>query len=283
MRAHFAASTAQRGLAAPLAYLRAYASLLSARFRTLLQYRTAAIAGIGTQFFFGLIFVMVYEAFYRSSPGPQPMAYEEVVTYTWLGQALLAMLPWNVDPELRAMVRSGAVAYEMLRPLDLYTAWYCRALAWRTAPALLRSLPLVIIACLFMGMRPPASLASAVAWALATIGAVLLGSAITTLMNISLLWTVSGEGISQLVPAMVLVFSGMAVPLPLLPDWAQPILNALPFRGLIDIPFRLYIGHIPPQEVWPLLAHQLAWTAALILLGRWVLAHGQRRLVVQGG
>lgn len=265
------------------ASLRAYGALVSARFRTLLQYRAAAIAGVGTQLFFGLVLVMIYEAFYRSSPGPHPMDYPEVVTYIWLGQALLAMLPWNVDPEIRALIRSGGVAYEMLRPLDIYTAWYCRALAWRTAPALLRSVPLVIVAGLFLGLRPPASVASAAAWAVATLGAVLLGCAITTLMNISLLWTVSGDGISQLVAAVVMVFSGMLVPLPLLPRWAQPVLSALPFRGLIDTPFRLYLGHIPPAQAGPLLAHQLAWTAAILLCGRWILARGVRRLVVQGG
>jgi ABC-2 type transport system permease protein len=264
-------------------HLSAYWALVSARFRTLLQYRAAAVAGMGTQLFFGLVLVMIYEAFYRSSSGPQPMAYQDVVTYVWLGQAFLAMLPWNVDRELQALIRSGAVAYELLRPLDLYATWYCRVVALRTAPTLLRSLPIVVAARLFLGMRPPPSLGSAGAWALAMVGSLLLGCAITTLMNISLLWTISGEGLAQLVPALVLVFSGMLVPLPLLPAWAQPVLNALPFRGLIDVPFRLYLGHIPPEQVGPLLAHQLAWTAALVLLGRWVLARGQRRLVVQGG
>ena len=132
--------------ASPASIARGYWALFRARFRTLLQYRAAALAGMGTQVFFGLVFVMVYEAFYRSSRASQPISYPEVVTYVWLGQAFLAMLPWNVDPEIRAMIRSGAVAYELLRPLDLYAAWYCRALAWRTAPTLLRAVPLFAIA-----------------------------------------------------------------------------------------------------------------------------------------
>ena len=70
-----------------------YRAILSARFRTLLQYRVAAIAGIGTQIFWGLILVMVLEAFYRSTTAPQPMTIEEVRTYVWLGQAFLGMLP----------------------------------------------------------------------------------------------------------------------------------------------------------------------------------------------
>ena len=100
---------------------RPYWAILSARFRMLLQYRAAALAGLWTQIFFGLVLLMVYEAFYTSSTVRQPMAFVEVVSYIWLGQALLAMLPWNADADLRAMVRSGAVAYELCRPIDLYS------------------------------------------------------------------------------------------------------------------------------------------------------------------
>lgn len=263
--------------------MKGYWALISARFRTLLQYRAAALAGIFTQIVFGLIMVRVYEAFYRSTTAPQPMSLRDIITYVWLGQALLRMLPWNVDPDLRLLIRSGGVAYEMLRPLDLYAAWFCRALAWRTAPTLLRALPMATIALLFLDMQPPASAAAFFAWALTTVGALLLGCAITTLMNISLLWTVSGDGISQLVPVLVVILSGMEVPLPLFPSWAQGLLNVLPFRGLIDIPFRLYIGHLPVQELLELLAFQLGWTALFVGLGNWLLAKGQRRVVVQGG
>ncbi|MCY3760515.1 MAG: hypothetical protein OXH50_04640 [Gemmatimonadetes bacterium] len=71
-----------------------YTALLSAQLRTLLQYRAAALAGMATQLFFGLVIVMVYEAFYVSAAGPMPMTLREVTTYTWLGQAMLGLMPW---------------------------------------------------------------------------------------------------------------------------------------------------------------------------------------------
>ena len=67
--------------------MRGYRAILSARFRALLQYRVAALAGIVTQVFWGLILVMVLEAFYRSTSEPQPMTIEQVRTYVWLGKA----------------------------------------------------------------------------------------------------------------------------------------------------------------------------------------------------
>lgn len=263
--------------------MRAYRAIISARFRVLLQYRAAAAAGFGTQLFWGLIRMMIFAAFYRSTTAAQPMTYPEVVTYIWLGQAMLAMLPWNADRDIMAMIRSGNVAYELLRPLDLYGLWYCRALAWRTAPTVLRAVPMFIVAGLFLGLQAPPSLASGAAWVASMFAALLLGCAITNLVSISMFWTVSGQGISLLIPAAVTILSGMIIPLPLFPDWAQGVLSFLPFRGLVDVPFRLYAGHIAPEQVLAVLAHQLAWTVALVALGRGLLARGVRRLVVQGG
>ena len=258
-------------------------ALVSAHFRTLLQYRAAALAGLGTQLFWGLIRVMIFEAFYSANVNAQPMELSQVVTYVWLGQAFLVMLPWNVHRDVQALIRSGGVSYELLRPLDLYTAWYSRALAFRSAPTLLRAAPLLTVAGLFLGMEAPASWSAAVAFAVAMAGALLLSCAITTLLTISLMWTVSGQGVTQLMTAAVTVFSGNIVPLPFFPDWAQPVLSFMPFRGLADAPYRLYLGHIPPGDLPSHLAHQLAWVIALVLLGRWALSRGLRRMVIQGG
>src|SRR5262245_47257925 len=126
--------------------MRPYIAILSARFRMLLQYRAAALAGIWTQFFFGITLIMVYDAFVRASVSLWPMQVSPIVSYVWLGQALLGMLPWNADNEVRAMVRSGAVAYELCRPIDLYNLWYVRAVALRTAPTVLRAVPMMLIA-----------------------------------------------------------------------------------------------------------------------------------------
>jgi len=264
--------------------MRSYRAIVSARFRMLLQYRAAAAAGFGTQLFWGLIRVMIFEAFYRSTTAAQPMTLPQVVDYIWLGQATFVMtLTYYMDLDIMAMVRSGTVVYELLRPLDLYALWFSRSVASRAAPMLLRALPMLAVAGLFFGLRPPASAASGAAWLLSLAGALLLSCAISTLLSVSLLWTIAGEGLSQIVGFAGMLLSGMVIPLPLFPDWAQAVLNVLPFRGLLDIPARLYSGNLPPSEAFPLFVHQLAWTGGLVALGRLLLARGTRRLVVQGG
>ena len=267
----------------------AYVALFRARLRMLLQYRVAALAGLGTQFFWGLIRIMILEAFYRNgtptAAAAQPMTLAEVVTYIWLGQALFAMLPYsaNPDPEVRDLIRTGAVAYEFARPLDLYTLWFARAIASRLAPTLLRMGPMVVLAVLFFGMTLPPTGAAFAAWLAATAGALLLVSAFSVLITVTLLWTVSGDGIARLAPSLVFLGSGMIIPLPLFPAWAQSFLNFLPFRGMADAPFRLYLGNLPAASVGAVVGQQLLWTLAFVALGRLLLTRGTRRLIVQGG
>ena len=263
--------------------MRAYSAIFSARFRMLLQYRAAAVAGFGTQLFWGLIRVMIFTAFYRSSTAEHPMTLEQTITYIWLGQALFAMLPFNVGPEIRQIIREGTVAYDLLKPIDLYNFWYVRALAQRTAPPFLRSIPMFIIAGLFFGMQMPASFAAGAAWAVAMVTALLLGVAIQTLMHISTLWTISGEGISRLVPGFAYIFGGLIVPLMLFPEWAQRILLFLPFAGIFDLPSRLYMGILPPEGIFAVLLHQISWLVVLVLIGRYYMSRASRILVIQGG
>jgi ABC-2 type transport system permease protein len=252
-----------------------YKSLFVARFALLLQYRAAALAGIATQLFWGLVKVMVLEAFFNSTSSAQPMTLTEAIGYIWLGQAfLMAIVPWSGDREIQALIRSGAVGYDLLRPTDLYSFWFTRALAMRTAPIVLRAIPILFISLLILpslgfstwSLIPPASGSAWLAFLVALLSAILLSAALTMLLTVSMMWTVSGEGINHLFP-----------------DWLQPLLNLLPFSGLLDQPFRLFIGNLPPAALGQVLLHQLVWTSIIVMFGRFLVKRGVNRLVIQGG
>ena len=136
----------------------------------------------------GFIRVMIFAAFFRSTTAAQPMSEAEVVTYIWLSQALLGVLPFRQDGDVAALVRTGNVAYEFLRPVDLFGLWFARGVALRTAPTLLRSVPLVVLAGAFWGMGLPDGVPAAGLFTLSLGLALLLGAALTTLMSITLLY-----------------------------------------------------------------------------------------------
>lgn len=274
--------------------LRPYLSVLLVRYQMLLQYRAAALAGLGTQVWWGGIMIMVMAAFYKT-PGADlealPFTLTQMITYIWLGQALFALLPYTADTEVQEMVRSGNVSYEKVRPLDLYWFWLMRALAMRTAPPSLRALPLVIFAAFILpllglsdwALKPPASLEAGVLFGFALLGAILLAGAVTAILSILVIWTLNGTGVNAIAMSVVTFLSGMIIPLPFFPDFAQPFLRAQPFRGIVDVPYRIYLGNLTGSDALAGLLHQAVWIVLLVLFGRWLMARAMARLVVQGG
>jgi ABC-2 type transport system permease protein len=271
--------------------LRPYAAVFAGRFQLTLQYRAAAFAGFITQCWFGVIRILIFAAFYAGGAAHAPMSLANAITYTWLGQAMLVFLPWNADPDVTAMVRSGAVAYERLRPVDNYAWWFMRAMAWSVARVAPRAALMVAFAGVAMplvglgawALAPPPSWAAAGLFAVSAAGMVLLSAAITVLINVAMVRAMDERGPNILAAPIVNLFSGMVVPLAFFPDWLRPILRAQPIAGLVDIPFSIYFGGLSGWGAAGAIALQFGWVVVLVLFGRWALERAMRRLQVQGG
>ena len=272
------------------AWARPYQAVFRARFHLLVQYRAAALAGFATQCWWGAIKVMVFAAFLRGAVA-SPMTLREAVDYIWLGQAFLTLLPWTADPELARMVRTGDVAYERLRPLDTYAFWYARAVARRTATPLLRAIPMVLTAGVLLplvglgtwGLAAPHGRDAAGLFAVSMVVCVALSSAFSTLLDTLVVASLSERGVNTIMGPLAIVFSGNLVPLPLLPDWLQPVMRYQPFAGLLDTPFRIYSGHLAGWDAGAALCRQVFWVVALIVLGRLFMRRVMARLQTQGG
>lgn len=64
----------------------------------------------------------------------------------------------------------------------------------------------------------------------------------------------------MLIATFATMFGGLVIPLPLFPDWLKPVLYALPFAGVLDLPARVFTGDLPVAQGGLVIAHQLAWT-----------------------
>ena len=129
--------------------MKAYISVFKLRLINGLQYRAAAFAGVATQFFWGIMHIMIYEAFYTNAAIIPPMSLKQVISYVWLQQAFLVFIAlWIRDNEIINLITSGNIAYEFCRPCSLYGFWFAKLTAQRLSGALLRCFPILIVAFL---------------------------------------------------------------------------------------------------------------------------------------
>ncbi|NMB96441.1 MAG: ABC transporter permease [Clostridiaceae bacterium] len=267
--------------------MKTYYSVFKMRLINSLQYRTAAFAGVATQFFWGFMLIMIYEAFFQNGDMTQPISLNQVIDYIWLQQAFLVFVAlWYRDGELFNLITSGNVAYELCRPCDLYGFWYARLIAQRIAGALLRCFPILIIAFLLpepYKLSMPGNPATMALFTVTLILGLMVLVSISMLIYISVFITMSPTGSMLMIGVLGDFLAGMILPIPLMPEWLQKIAYILPFRLAADLPFRVYSGNIPINEAVSSVFIQLAWLIVLVLSGRFLLEKVLKRVVIQGG
>ena len=263
--------------------MRAYLSAFRMRWKMELQYRGAVVGGVICQVFFGLILVSLYRALYAGKP--QAMPIETVASYVWLQQAFFRM-QLSSDGELLDKIRTGAIAYDLCRPLHLYGYYYARIAAQKLLGSLLRAAPMLLFAFLLprgTGLMLPVSLPAL----LLSLACLALGLLCTcALENITMAFTMrtlDSRGVQAMLNLLMMTFSGNILPLTLFPDRWQRAITALPYAQVLDTPIRLYTGQYALADAPRAMLIQILWIAALVLLGLLLWQRNQKRMIVQGG
>lgn len=263
--------------------MKAYLSIFRMRRRMETQYRGAVLGGLICQMFFGLILVAIYRAMYAGKPQVLPLSH--VTTYVWLQQAFFRMLLAS-DPELMDKIRTGAIAYDLCRPLHLYGYYYARIMAQKLTGSILRALPMLVFAALLpegWGICLPASAPALLTALLALILGLLCVSALENITMGFTMRTLDPRGMQGMLNLLMITLSGNLLPLTLFPDSWQRVITLLPYAQLLDAPIRLYTGEYALGEAPGVLLIQLVWTCILILLGCAFWNKNQRKLIIQGG
>lgn len=267
--------------------MKAYYSLFKMRLLKGLQYRAAAVAGVCTQFFWGFMYIMIYEAFYKSTSQVQPISFRELIQVVWLQQSFLVFIMlWIRDNELLNLITSGNIAYELCRPYDLYNFWYAKLIAQRLSGAMLRCFPIIIIASLLpypYNFSLPPNIINFLLFLITLILGLILIVAISMLIYISVFYTMSPMGSLLIFGVFGEFFAGLIIPVPLMPSWLKKLVYVLPFRYTSDLPFRIYAGNIGVKEAVISIGIQLVWIAFIVFIGRLWMRKTLKRIVIQGG
>lgn len=267
--------------------MKKYLAFFRMRFINGLQYRAAAWAGIATQFAWGFMEILMFDAFYRADPASFPMDQQALSSYIWLQQAFLTLFAsWQWEGSLFETITNGDVAYELCRPVSIYNMWFTRSMAHRLSRAVLRCFPILIVAVFLpdpYGLGMPKDGVAAVGFVAAMVCGLLLVCAFGMLVYMSAFYTISSAGIRMVASNLSEFLCGAIIPLPFLPDAAQTILSLLPFASMNNAPFRIYGGDIAGADAVWTIGLQLAWIVILVGAGKWMEGHVKKRIIVQGG
>ncbi len=259
-----------------------YVSVLRLRAQMETQYRAAALGGLVTQVFFGLVYVALYTALYA---GNSPDQLARTVTYVWLQQMFFRMMFSN-DGELTNLILTGGVAYMMVRPVDQHRFRVCRDVGGRMVGALMRLTPMLAVQLLLpKGMRlalPDGWIGFGQFLLSLGLGCVCLCE-LSAIVDAIIMKTLDRRGMSAIVNLTMMIFSGNVIPLTLFPDSLQVLIRYQPFAQALDAPIRMYQQAAAFPEWLLNTAVQLGWIIVLRAIGRRMWRARLNDLTVQGG
>ena len=266
--------------------MKGYISYFKSELLVGLQYKTSAIAGLMTQFFWGLLYVLVYEAFYAHA-SVDNISFSQLMCYVWLNQAFFSLIaPGVKDNQRLEQIKNGTVAYELCRPYDLYWWWYLKHLAKRYAACLLRCAPVIIFAFVIpapYNLTLPASIAAFALFLISLFLGSLITAGIGMIIQIITFFTYHDKGISSLISIIQGLLQGFDVPLPLLPIILLTLTEFLPFRLISDLSQRIYSGNIGIIYGLQSILLQIIWIIILIVGGKLMMKKALTKVTIQGG
>ncbi|MGW1228844.1 ABC transporter permease [Streptomyces sp. NPDC001478] len=266
--------------------MRVYAVVAAGGFRRHATYRIETAAGVFTNTVFGFILAYTYQALWDERPhlGGYDMA--QALTYVWLGQALLmtcVMMGGGFEEELIERIRTGDVAVDLYRPVDLQLWWLAGDMGRAAFHLLGRGVVPMAVGSLAFELALPGSVWTWAAFLVAVALGVVVSFAIRYLVALSAFWLMDGAGAAQVSFLAGLFFSGMLLPLNLFPGLLGEIARALPWSAMLQVPADVFLGTHTGTGLLRVYAFQAGWAVALLLAGRALQSVATRRVVVQGG
>ena len=170
--------------------------------------------------------------------------------------------------------------------MDLYGKWYSQAVANRVTSTLITCIPVLLIAIILpepYRLQFPMSVLQVFAFIVSVILALGLVVAFAMIMFITLFYTIAQRGVKIIVTAVSSFLSGGMIPITFFPEKVFAVVKYLPFSSMQSTPLLIYSGNITGTEILKGIAMQILWMLILILIGKVLMNHSIKHVVVQGG
>ncbi len=258
---------------------------MGAGFRRQWQYKLAMFAGLFTNCVFGFVRAAVLVAAVDAAGDFAGYDQGSIGAYVWISQGLLGAVQFMAVPlgELENRVKTGDIAIDFLRPVDIQCGYLADDLGRAACTFLPRGLPSVLVGTLTFGLAMPTTPDPYLLGTVSVLLAVVVSFLCRFVVVLIGFWVVDTRGIRALYYASGTFLAGLFVPVHMFPSWLATIAAATPFPSILQVPVDVLSGRITGAAACSVVAVQVFWVLAIGIAGRVLLVAGRRRLEVQGG
>lgn len=238
-------------------------------------------------FFVIFMDAMVYLLFWRGAlSGPSTSGvwtFSEAVSYYLLLLITGSFLQIHIEEEVAFEdIQYGRLSQYLLRPFSYLKFKFFQELPWRIIQGSFGLLTFVGIAVF---VRRPELIGDMMAIPIMigiVVSAYLLCFIYKMIVGTLAFWTIDFSGLQNIQTIIFLLFSGMLVPLHLLPDSIRSFALSQPVAFTLYYPVRAIQGALTTRELWRVLGFQWLWLVLLYLTYRWIWKKGMKEFTAVG-
>ncbi|WP_410771682.1 ABC transporter permease [Fontibacillus sp. BL9] len=262
--------------------MRKYWEMMKSQIKLDTAYTAWYWAGSASVIFRMLIIYAFWHAVFENRTTVGDMSLQAMITYTMLA-TLLNNYMSGVGSQLANQVRDGSVAIELMRPYNLLDKLVALDLGSKISGTIRETLPMLLIAYLFLGVSAPASWEAVPMFLLSALLGILIGTQLDLIIGIMAFWLDYVWGLRVLSGAITLFFTGALVPISMFPEWLRVLSGFMPFQSMVFVPVSIYTGQLSGLAALQALGVQLAWLVGIIAVMRTVWSFAIRKVTIFGG
>lgn len=224
-----------------------------------------------------------WKALFKNAESMGGVSVDTMLTYTVISSMISVVLITNVEWRITESVQTGAIAIDLMRPVNIFGVFFAENLGSVTALFFQNLLPIFIIGSLFIKLPAPRSAPQFMLFLISLVLAFFINWYLSVIFGMFSFKVIEMSALIQVKKHLVRLLSGSMIPLWFFPNWLRSVLEILPFPYIYQLPLSIYVGQYTSESLVRGLIIQILWVMVLFLIETRLEKQAIKHVMVQGG
>lgn len=249
------------------------------------RYTSAVWANVFVNILQVIIFYYIWMAIYGENISINGISKTQMITYIVLSRLIYinGIVSWGSNQWITDIIKDGQICVELLRPMDFQLLAYSKRIGVLIFSMVLYGTPAIVVFLVFLNISFPSDILTLLLFLISFVLAMSINFFVEFAIGLLGFYTNNGWGLQILKEGLFSFLSGALIPIILMPDWMQSVVNLLPFKDIIYTPLSIYLGIVDVKVGLHLIFNQIYWGVLLLILSRVMYKILIRKITVQGG
>ncbi len=232
-----------------------------------------------------LVMLAVWTTVFHRKTQVAGFDYPMMITYLILSQLINSVHGYNNDAErtISKAIRKGTIVFDLLRPVRYVQARLAENVGTTVIQVTFGIIMFAIFKFVIHDFGGPASVLYFLLFIISFAVGYFIMFSVSIMSGLLAFWMMNNWGLQTAKAAIVSFFSGAFVPLSVLPNWLQKVLDVLPFKNITYEPVMIYMGQYSVPLCLEKIGLQVLWAVILWLLSEALFHLAIRKVSINGG